>query len=818
MVLRQLEFLQRNEKFVLYCDDRRDRSQLFFPETETLAESGVPNGTTIVFRTTGSEISVVVDQGTGQAMNYSVALTHATRTSIRLDLHSSLRSNVSMIAQRMSVGAAPHEYGFYALSDRGLRPLRMALSLTEQQIGAGSVIVMQATAALMRYSLDSIDGISRAGYLVKKSIKNDKVTKNKKRWCVLADQRLFYFKSNAGSSRPAGVILLEYYTVSDKAMSGQFMLQHSSESRGSPDFVLSLETFAEQELEAWKWAIRERCEAMPLMGVSLVELARINNQRPPLLVEACIDQLMQVAPGTEGLFRLSGQQDDVEQLVSDFQFNRSPPLESLSAHVVAGALKQFLRELPVPLLTWDLHDAFCAAAQKRNHNDLIDALQKCILKLPTMHQVVLEMLLGLAEAIDAASDISLMNAKNLSVALTPSILQPPSRDPMPSREQLAAVAALIVHRSEIFASLAELYEEEEIGRARPRSLGGPMVGAAGGGVGGGVGVGSGGPGGPFAAKTVRGVAASVRAAGPAPRPKASDVFGTATGPPTTPPTIPPGVAAPSPSERSAVAKFTYSARTDKEVSLTAGTECAVLKTYPNGWSLVETGGVRGIVPSSYLQELGPVAAASSLPSSSPGFSPRKDASPAPFASVRAAPVAARKVPTATDVFKKPAPIVTTPPPSVASTSSAGTRTVPKRDSEGPASAEGWRMEAESLRREVEALKEQVQRERERADAEREAARDTAESVASCRKEVERLKQTVNRVMKDKDSGSALVGEKIVELEEEIEVLDTRIEQEETARKGMEAAVMALVSQLQSDSEYDRAAIDKLQRIVDAWSQ
>jgi hypothetical protein len=64
----------------------------------------------------------------------------------------------------------------------------------------------------------------------------------------------------------------------------------------------------------------------------------------------------------------------------------------------------------------------------------------------------------------------------------------------------------------------------------------------------------------------------------------------------------------------------------------------------------------------------------------------------------------------------------------------------------------------------------------------------------------------------------LVGEKIVELEEEIEVLDTRIDQEQTSRKGLEGALMGLVTQLQSDAQHDRAAIEKLQTIVDAWSQ
>jgi hypothetical protein len=171
----------------------------------------------------------------------------------------------------VGVSAALHEHSFFSLTDRGLRPLRLGLSLYAQQVG--SMIVLQPNSALMRTTLDSITGVVKSGWLVKKSIKNDKVTKNKKRWCVLSECRLYYFKSNTSVSKPAGVVLLEYYSVSDRSMSGQFLLQHNPEAggRAAPDFVLSLESFAEKELDDWKWAVRERCENPPLLGVSLVQ-------------------------------------------------------------------------------------------------------------------------------------------------------------------------------------------------------------------------------------------------------------------------------------------------------------------------------------------------------------------------------------------------------------------------------------------------------------------------------------------------------------------------------------------------------------------
>ncbi len=112
-----------------------------------------------------------------------------------------------------------------------------------------------------------------------------------------------------------------------------------------------------------------------------VELARINDGRPPLLIDATIEHLLSVASMTEGMFRLSGSQVEVEKLIEDFTYGRSPNLDSLSTHVVCGALKQLLRELPNPLLTFELHESFCQATQKRSHNEIVVALQKCILKV-----------------------------------------------------------------------------------------------------------------------------------------------------------------------------------------------------------------------------------------------------------------------------------------------------------------------------------------------------------------------------------------------------------------------------------------------------
>jgi hypothetical protein len=116
------------------------------------------------------------------------------------------------------------------------------------------------------------------------------------------------------------------------------------------------------------------------------------------------------------------------------------------------------------------------------------------------------MLLSLLELVDAGCDRTMMNARNLALALTPAILVPLSREPLPTKEQLSCVAVLIKHRSEIFSSLPAIFEEQECGRARlrplnpPNSVSSPIFAAP--------------------TKTLRGAAATQRSAAmPAPRPK-----------------------------------------------------------------------------------------------------------------------------------------------------------------------------------------------------------------------------------------------------------------------------------------------------------
>lgn len=788
----------------MFCDERRDRSQLYFPDTESLLESGVESGAVVVLRSVAVDVQVVVDREGG--MTYSAALTHATRVTVRLDGHAPLQEHVGGLAQRLGLAGGGQAYALWALTDRGMRGLRMSLSLWEQRVG--SVIVVQQVQVLLKQTLGELQPhCHKQGWMTKKSIKKDKATKNKRRWIVLTDWMLYYFKSNTSTSKPQGVVPLEYYSVNDKAMSGQFMLQHQQDAfcARSPDFVLSTDTQSPDELDEWKVAIRERCDCVPLFGVSLVELSRIWNNSVPTVLVACVDQLTQVAAKTEGLFRLSGAQEDVDRLCDDFRYNRRPNLAQLSPHVVAGCLKAFLRELPNPLLTMELHDDWIACCSDLRDTDAtIEALQKCILRLPTLHQYVLDLLLGLMEAVDAAQDRTLMNAKNLAVAFTPSILVPISREPLPTKEQMQVVAALITLRSELFASLPEVYMDETPGvpRSKQVQVGNPGVNSRRLSIDAATGMQRGPP-----VKTLRGAnvpfATTAAPRSQPVRPKATDVFS-------------PAGSGPAATGTMGLVRFTYSARSDKELSVPANTEVTILKHYPNGWTLVECSHGKGVVPTSYVQD---------------DSAPAGGAQPAPVATT-VAPNVAMTMPPKTLPKKNSRSALPTPAAgggggSVAPSGGGG--------GGGGVSSGNFGVELDSLRKDFEAMRELLMAERERGERMEEdlrEAREAAEAaeqraeklegeLTTTRKDLERMRLTMNRIGKEKaesGEGNMVKADVLNQLQEEIEVLDTKIDDEENARRGLESAVMALVHQLQQDLEAERMKVDRLQEIVDAWSQ
>ena len=136
---------------------------------------------------------------------------------------------------------------------------------------------------------------------------------------------------------------------------------------------------------------------------------------PKFVASACT--FIEERKGVEGIYRMSGSQgrqrvmrSHIEEQQTDFA-SISPPPHVLD---VASLLKQFLRELPEPVIPRSLHTLLSSCYQSSRP---LENLQLALLMLPPSHSATLTFLLGHLNTIAKASGDNKMGAANLAIVL-----------------------------------------------------------------------------------------------------------------------------------------------------------------------------------------------------------------------------------------------------------------------------------------------------------------------------------------------------------------------------------------------------------------
>lgn len=98
-----------------------------------------------------------------------------------------------------------------------------------------------------------------------------------------------------------------------------------------------------------------------MFGLALEEHLRLTGRRISYVLETCIDLLLD-SIYEEGLFRISGSLSKVKLLRSQFNVGSTHWAKGVvEVNAVASTLKSYLRELPEPLLTYQLYDRWMHA-------------------------------------------------------------------------------------------------------------------------------------------------------------------------------------------------------------------------------------------------------------------------------------------------------------------------------------------------------------------------------------------------------------------------------------------------------------------------
>ncbi|XP_070166390.1 rho GTPase-activating protein 44 isoform X2 [Polyergus mexicanus] len=172
-------------------------------------------------------------------------------------------------------------------------------------------------------------------------------------------------------------------------------------------------------------------EMKPVYGYPLEEHLRVTNRKIALPIQLCVSALLRLGIEEEGLFRIAGAASKSRRIKLSLDaccLSLATALEYKDPHVIAGALKSYLRELPEPLLTYKLYHEWMAAA-KITHNDTrLRALWEVLYKLPPANLENLRFLIKFLAVLTKNQDVNKMTPQNIAIVIAPNLIWSPQED------------------------------------------------------------------------------------------------------------------------------------------------------------------------------------------------------------------------------------------------------------------------------------------------------------------------------------------------------------------------------------------------------
>jgi len=153
-----------------------------------------------------------------------------------------------------------------------------------------------------------------------------------------------------------------------------------------------------------------------------------NNMIP--FLDNCFTYLEQRGLTTTGLFRVSPPKPSLDTIREKIDKGADVDMMEIDeVHMVSGLIKLFLREMPSPLLTFELYQQWMTITTLKSAQEQIVGIKQTIEQLPPANKVLLERLLRLCTKILLYEEQNKMTVENLAIVLCPSILY--DRNPEP---------------------------------------------------------------------------------------------------------------------------------------------------------------------------------------------------------------------------------------------------------------------------------------------------------------------------------------------------------------------------------------------------
>ncbi|XP_037324224.2 rho GTPase-activating protein 32 isoform X4 [Pungitius pungitius] len=226
--------------------------------------------------------------------------------------------------------------------------------------------------------------------------------------------------------------------------------------------------------------LRER-----VFGCDLGEHLLNSGHDVPQVLKSCTE-FIEKHGVVDGMYRLSGIASNIQKLRHEFDSEQIPDLTKdvyiQDIHCVGSLCKLYFRELPNPLLTYQLYEKFSDAVSAATDEERLIKIHDVIQQLPPPHYRTLEFLMRHLSQLAAFSYITNMHSKNLAIVWAPNLLRSKQIESacfsgtaafMEVRIQSVVVEFILNHVDVLFSTKLSSLIREGAGHnslSRPKSL------------------------------------------------------------------------------------------------------------------------------------------------------------------------------------------------------------------------------------------------------------------------------------------------------------------------------------------------------------
>uniref|UniRef100_A0A8C9KGX9 Rho GTPase-activating protein 42 n=1 Tax=Panthera tigris altaica TaxID=74533 RepID=A0A8C9KGX9_PANTA len=220
--------------------------------------------------------------------------------------------------------------------------------------------------------------------------------------------------------------------------------------------IITLQAFSEANRKLWLEAMDGKEPIYTLPPIISKKEEMYLNEAGFNFVRKCIQAVETRGITILGLYRIGGVNSKVQKLMNTTFSPKSPPdididIELWDNKTITSGLKNYLRCLAEPLMTYKLHKDFIVAVKSDDQNYRVEAVHALVHKLPEKNREMLDILIKHLVKVSLHSQQNLMTVSNLGVIFGPTLMR--------AQEETVAAMMNIKFQNIVVEILIEHYEK-----------------------------------------------------------------------------------------------------------------------------------------------------------------------------------------------------------------------------------------------------------------------------------------------------------------------------------------------------------------------